>query len=355
MKRNEKPQCLRQRNGTKARTHQAWHPAVVLAALSCLAAVVLLSATAVHADEASLSAGAKPDLRSELLKNGPIPWIGTFGSPGAARTNLLKVGSIVAAATKAKAKAMIIMAKGEPGFCVWDSKNYDYALGGVSTTDYLGEFVAACEAQGIIPGVFYSIGDAHYEGAARYNGPLGVPYFNLIKQQVAELLTRYRGFRFIVLLGAARFSETQWTELRQVISRLSPNGCVLCEPSARIAEEPGVLAFQWTKGTAALQWKEGTSAQSVYQSCAAQIAGGRASVMMIWPDQETGSMSQQQVAVLKQTREMLDRNPPTTRASVPANTKTPTERLKQLQEALDGGFITKEVFDQKKQEIINSM
>jgi hypothetical protein len=223
--------------------------------------------------------------------------------------------------------------------------------------------VTACEAQGITPGVFYDITDVHFEGIVRYSGPIGAPYFNLIKQQVAELFTRYSGFRFLVLKGAARLSKSQWSELREVITSVSSNCCILCHPSALMAKEPMGLAFTWTKGTTGSHWKgttgipweEGTTAQSVCQSCVAAIAAEQAAVMLIWPDKETGSMSGENADVLRQVREMLERNPPVTLTPVNADKKTPAERIKQLQQLLDGGIITKEEFDKKKKEILDSL
>ncbi len=335
----------------------------VLAAFGCLAAIVFFTANGLQAADPPQKTGAGPELRSELLNNGPIPCIGTFGSPDAARTNLLSIRNLVNAGAKAKARAMIIMAKGEPGFCVWDSKNYDYSIRGVSTRDFLGEFVTACKAQGITPGVFYDITDVRYEGIVRYGGPIGAPYFTLIKQQVAELFTRYPGFRFLVLKGAARLSKSQWSDLREVISSVSSNCCILCHPWALMAKEPMGLAFNWTKGTTGshwegttgIPWKAGTTAQSVYQGCVADNAAGQASVMLIWPDKETGSMSGENADVLRQVREMLERNPPATLLPINADKQTPAERIKQLKELLDGGIITREEFDKKKKEIVDSL
>ena len=324
----------------------------------CLLAVAVslhhfdLSAIAGDAVLPSVSARTA-ELRMELLKSGPVLWFGTFGSPDDARTIPLNVQSYADAAAQAKFKCAVIMAKGEPGFCVWNDKQYDFSLS-AAARNYLKEFVEACKAKGIVPGVFYSISDGHYEGQGRLKGPVGVPYFGLIKRQVSELLTLYPGFRFLAIHGAARFSESQWAELCQAISQKSPDCLLLCEPSAA-AKDPKVLPFDWTKGTAALEWREGTSAESLYQSYAGHLASGRASFLMIFPDKKSGGVNEKKAAVLQQLRNMILRNPPPSQAKVQEGKKAPAERLKQLQELLDSGMITKEVYQQKKKEILDSL
>jgi hypothetical protein len=250
----------------------------------------------------------KPDLRTELVKNGPVLWFGTFGSPEAVKSDALNVGDLVEAGAKTNAKAIIIMAKGQPGFCVWDCKDYDYSLRGVSTKDYLGEFINACKVRGITPGVFYSIVDVHSEGKSQSSGAVQAPYFNLIKEQVAELLSRYPDFQFLALHGANRCSASQWADLLKIISQVSPKCVVLGEE--RAANKTGILVFQWTAGTAGLKWKDGTTAESLYASCAKDIARDQVSFAMVWADKETGNMAEGKVTALTKVRQMLEAKMP---------------------------------------------
>ena len=326
-------------------------PGWLVAVAACLLHVDL---SAIAGDAALSSVPARSaELRVELPKSGPVLWFGTFGSPDDARMIPLNVRSYADAAAQAKFKYAVIMAKGEPGFCVWNDKQYDYSLG-AAARDYLKEFVEACKAKGIVPGVFYSVSDGHYEGQGRLKGPVGVPYFGLIKRQVSELLTLYPGFRFLAIHGAARFSEAQWTELCHAISQTSPDCLLLCEPSAA-ANDPKVLPFDWTKGTAALEWREGTSAESLYQSYAGHLAAGRASFLMIFPDKKSGGVHEKKAAVLQQLRDVIVRNAPPPQAQVQEGKKTPAERLKHLQELLDSGMITKAFYEQKKKEILDAL
>ena len=72
------------------------------------------------------------------------------------------------AAKQAGATFAVLTAKHESGFCLWDSADYDYDVGSSPFKgDIIGDFIAACNAEGILPGVHYSIPDAYNEGAVR--------------------------------------------------------------------------------------------------------------------------------------------------------------------------------------------
>ena len=121
----------------------------------------------------------------------------------------------------------VLTAKDWSGFCLWPSADADY---GVRQSPYKGdivsEFIAACKAEGILPGVYYCVADAHNEGAVRWNGPVPNLYFDLINKQITELLTKYPNIAVVTFDGATRFSPQHWNELKQIIQRLNPN-CVI--------------------------------------------------------------------------------------------------------------------------------
>src|SRR5689334_21669442 len=91
------------------------------------------------------------------------------------------------------ARYAVLTAKHMSGFCLWDSKNYDYdvAAGG-NKTDVVAAFVAACHEFGLRPGFYYCILDPHNEGKFDWNAPIGDKYYALIKQQLTELHSRHR-------------------------------------------------------------------------------------------------------------------------------------------------------------------
>jgi len=123
----------------------------------------------------------------------------------------------------------VLTAKHESGFCLWDAKDYDYSI---SKSPYKGDiirdFIEACKADGIAPGVHYSIPDAYNEGEARGKGAVSVPYFKVIQKHLAELHTLYPQLRVQIVDGAERLSSGQQEQLRQIVHRLNPE-CVIWE------------------------------------------------------------------------------------------------------------------------------
>src|ERR1019366_9502946 len=50
----------------------------------------------------------------------------------------------------------ILTAKHESGFCLWDSKENDYTIAhSPFKGDLLADFIAACQSEGLVPGVHY--------------------------------------------------------------------------------------------------------------------------------------------------------------------------------------------------------
>jgi formylglycine-generating enzyme required for sulfatase activity len=121
----------------------------------------------------------------------------------------------------------VLTAKHEAGFCMWDSADYTYDVASSPVkTDVVAVFVAACEAEGVLPGVHYSLPDARNEGAAKFKGTVSDAYFALIKRHMTELHTRYPQLRVQVFDVAARFSTEQATELYRLIKQCNPS-CVI--------------------------------------------------------------------------------------------------------------------------------
>jgi alpha-L-fucosidase len=66
------------------------------------------------------------------------------------------------------------------GFCLWDSKGYDYDVAASGNkTDVVAEFVAACKEYAIRPGFYYCILDPHNEGKFDWNSRIPDKYFDL--------------------------------------------------------------------------------------------------------------------------------------------------------------------------------
>ena len=102
------------------------------------------------------------------------------------------------AAKEAGMTFAILTAKHESGFCLWDSKDYDYDIAhSPFKGDIISDFIAACKAEGILPGLHYSIYDTHNAGANSQQGGVSPAYFNVIKQHLTELNTRYAEIRIL--------------------------------------------------------------------------------------------------------------------------------------------------------------
>jgi serine/threonine protein kinase len=146
----------------------------------------------------------------------------------------------------------ILTAKHESGFCLWKTDDYDYDLKNSPVkSDIIGSFIAACDAQGIAPGVHYSIPDAHNEGTARFSGPVADSYFQIIKKHVAELHTKHPGLRVQVFAGAHRLSQSQWDELSALVRQLNPR-CVIFDhnhPPRHISDTVNISAGFGNKGS----------------------------------------------------------------------------------------------------------
>jgi alpha-L-fucosidase len=133
--------------------------------------------------------------------------------------------NVMAWAQTAKEAGMtfaVLTVKHESGFCLWGSQGYDYDIAhSPFKGDIISDFIAACKVNGILPGVHYSIPDAYNEGAVRFRGDVLPPYFNVIKQHITELNTKYPELRLLILDVSSRLSSAQLDELRRIVKRLS--------------------------------------------------------------------------------------------------------------------------------------
>ena len=171
----------------------------------------------------------------------------------------LDVHQWVRTARQAGMKYAVLTAKHASGFCLWDSDDYDYDVAASGNkTDVVAEFMAACKAEGIKPGIYYSILDGHNEGGIRPQAPVGEAYFRLIKQQLRELHTGYPGIFEQWFDVPGKFSPAQRNELYQLVKKLSPGCLVVMSGGSRDGSTPNpaswptdLLASERTTPTAA--------------------------------------------------------------------------------------------------------
>lgn len=200
----------------------------------------------------SLNAAAAdaPDLKFGLIINYSINTFAQAGEEGqipAKRFNpaALDVKAWAHAAKQAGMTFAVLMVKNGTGFCLWDSPDYDYDVGSSPFKgDIIADFIAACNAESILPGVAYVIPDQLNEGAMRWQGPVLPPYFNLIKKHITELHTKYPGLRVQIYGGDSRLSPAQADALRQLVNRLNPQ-CVILDNNSHYQEAAVIKSWEW--------------------------------------------------------------------------------------------------------------
>jgi len=211
----------------------------------------------------------------------------------------LNVQSWAHSAKQAGMTFAVLTAKHESGFCLWDSPNYSYDVGSSPFKgDIIGDFIAACKAEGIAPGVHYSIPDQFNEGAVRYKGAVSRAYFDLIKKHVTELHTLYPDLRMQIFDLSERLSQEQFDELRGTVKQLNPQ-CIVwgTGPGQSPNHDSDTVISTW-------MWAPNASlnaAQSLSQHHQRSQAAGKAFVLNVAPDR-TGLIPDAQLAVLTQVK-----------------------------------------------------
>src|SRR5579862_4567572 len=126
------------------------------------------------------------------------------------------------------ARYAVLTAKHMSGFCLWDSANYDYDVAASSNkTDVVAAFVAACKEYGLKHGFYYCILDPHNEGKFDWDIPVQERYYKLIKQQLAELHSKYPHTFYQLLDITWKLSDDQRWEVYKLIKKYSPHGIVV--------------------------------------------------------------------------------------------------------------------------------
>ncbi len=145
-------------------------------------------------------------------------------------------------------KAMVLTAKHHDGFCLWPTATTRHSVqsspwrGG--TGDLVREFVDACRAEGLQPGLYLSPWDRNapsYGDSPRYN--------DMYVAQLTELLTRYGPIHEVWFDGAngegpnGKRQEYDWPRVWGLVKQLQPDSVIFSDagPDVRwIGNERGV-------------------------------------------------------------------------------------------------------------------
>lgn len=236
------------------------------------------------------------------------------------------------------------------GFCLWQTADSDYDIANSPFKgDILGDFIAACNAEGILPGAYYFVSDRHNEGAGRTGSPANL-YFNFIKKQITELHTKYPGLRVQIFGGSDRFSAEQWTDLVQLLHRVNPQCVILDRTHAGVLQDAGGTVLKSYKWQPNAELAPDAQLYRLYD----QAQTAKKSFWLTVGDDPSGTITGNQISVLSQLKEMIA-NPPAQATAAPAAKPDVAERLKKVKALYDQGFINKDDYDRKVKEIMESL
>ncbi len=160
-------------------------------------------------------------------------------------------------AKEAGMKYAVLTSKHVAGHCLWDSKvtfrgrefDYDVATSG-NKTDVVRAFVDACKKHGIRPGLYYCLLDfrnnsvPHNEQWGKFRLP--DDFFQLAKDQLAELAKNYPEVDYFWLDIPRAASGAQRAEIYDMLRRLNPS-CVVLYNHGFLNQKPN-LNPQTTRG-----------------------------------------------------------------------------------------------------------
>ena len=131
-------------------------------------------------------------------------------------------------------RAAILTAKHHDGFCLWPTRTTSHSVARSpwreGAGDLVGEFVIACRAEGLRPGVYLSPWDRNnplYGDSPRYN--------DLYCDQLTELLTRYGDLAEVWFDGAngegpnGKRQQYDWPRFFGLVRRLQPHAVMFSD------------------------------------------------------------------------------------------------------------------------------
>ncbi|OME87853.1 hypothetical protein BK120_00535 [Paenibacillus sp. FSL A5-0031] len=153
------------------------------------------------------------------------------------------------AAKSAGIKYSVLTTKHHDGFALWPTKYGDYNVMNSSyKKDIVRQYVDSMRAQGILPGIYFSIWDRQ-EGIAK--GSVSRADIEFIKGQLTELLTNYGEIPVLIIDGWAwemGHNEVPYQEIRELVKRLQPNILIVDHNGQTQPWEEDIIYFEEPKG-----------------------------------------------------------------------------------------------------------
>ena len=152
----------------------------------------------------------------------------------------------------------VLTTKHHDGFNLWDSAYTDYDVGSAKNkTDVVKEYVDACRAEGIQPGLYFSMLDIKHQITSKSCSGNDIEF---IKAQLTELLTGYGEIPFIIFdawnayWGGPNYTLLPYEEIVNLVHTLQPNCLVInisCEANNVHSE---VTMFESGAGQGVPEW-----------------------------------------------------------------------------------------------------
>ncbi len=156
-----------------------------------------------------------------------------------APTNL-DVRQWIRTARRAGMKYAVLTAKHTLGHCLWDSKDYQYDVASsTDKTDVVAEFMAACRAESIKPGIYYCVLDIHNEGGSelKWQAAVQPEYHARIKRHLTELHTKYTDIFEQWIDIPHKLSPRQRWDIYRLVKKLNPDCLVIMNAGFRDGAE----------------------------------------------------------------------------------------------------------------------
>lgn len=189
----------------------------------------------------------------------------TLPPPEAFAPDRLDVEQWVKAAYEMGAKYAVLVAKHCTGFCLWPTEQHEYSIKNTSYKngkgDIVGEFFAACEKYGLLPGLYYSASCNLYKNVVNPGLVRGgtaeqqKEYNDMVIAQLTELWTRYGKVFEIWFDGGCYPVEKGGPDIEGLLKKLQPDAVV----------------FQGPKGTKSLLRWVGNERGVADEECSALI------------------------------------------------------------------------------------
>lgn len=168
----------------------------------------------------------------------------------------------------------VLTTRHHDGFALWPSKASQYNVGHIpwrnGQGDVVGDYVKAFRAQGLLPGLYYSIWDIT-QGVAE--GQITPAKLDYIKTQLTELLTNYGPIPILVMDGWSwqmGHRSVAYQTIRQLVKSLQPD-CLLTDHT-HLADPYNVdiVSFEEPKGA----WSPAGNTYPGQQGQKINISGG---------------------------------------------------------------------------------